>query len=168
MPRGFNYARGRNNAAPRVQSIAYQTGQVFKAGALLILSAAGEVLEAGADPAAVYAIALQGAGTGLGYDLPNSSVTTVVTGRAQEVSCLVVNSTDEYYARGVNGGVDPVVPLQTHIGEQYGVAKVGNDWVIDFAETVAKVVEITDIVPGDAGSAGFFICKILKTVQGAA
>jgi hypothetical protein len=34
MPRGFNYARGRNNAAPRVQSVAYQTGQVFKAQAL--------------------------------------------------------------------------------------------------------------------------------------
>lgn len=165
MPgRGFNYARGRNNAAPRVQSVAYQTGQVFKAGALLQLTANGEVIESVADPSSVYGIALQGAGTGMGYDLPNSSVTTVVTGRVQEVSVLVVNSTDEYYARGVNGGTDPVIPLQTHIGEQYGVAKVGNDWVIDFTETTAKVVEITDIMP----EANFFICKILKTVQTAA
>jgi hypothetical protein len=168
MPRGFNYARGRNNAAPRVQSVAYQTGQVFKAGAVLILSAAGEVLEAGADPAAVYGIALQGAGTGMGYDLPNSSVTTVVTGRAQEVSILIANSTDEYYGRGVNGGTDPVIPLQTHIGEQYGIAKVGNDWVIDLAEVTVKQVEITDIVPGDAGAAGFFIFKFLKAAQVAA
>lgn len=164
MARGFNYARGRNNAAPRVQSIAYTTGQVFKAGALLVLTTAGTVSEAAADPAAVYGIALQGAGTGAGYDLPNSSVTTVVTGRAQEVSALIVNSTDEYYARGVNGGTDPVLPLQTHIGEQYGVAKVGDDWVIDFAETTTKVVEITDIAP----EGNFFICKIIKTVQSAA
>jgi hypothetical protein len=144
--------------------VAYQTGQVFKAGALLQLTANGEVIESVADPSSVYGIALQGAGTGMGYDLPNSSVTTVVTGRVQEVSVLVVNSTDEYYARGVNGGTDPVIPLQTHIGEQYGVAKVGNDWVIDFTETTAKVVEITDIMP----EANFFICKILKTVQTAA
>lgn len=164
MPRGFNYARGRNNAAPRVQSMAYTTGQTFKEGALVVLTSAGEVSECGADPASVYGIALQGAGTGYGYDLPNSSRTTVVTGRVQEVSTLIVNSTDEYYARGVNGGTDPVVPLQTHIGEQYGVAKVGNDWVIDFAETTAKVVEITDIMP----EGNFFICKFLKTVQGAA
>jgi hypothetical protein len=163
MPRGFNYARGRNNAAPRVQSLAYTTGQVFKAQALVVLTAAGEVSECAADPAAVLGVALQGAGTGMGYDLPNSSVTTVVTGRAQEVSVLVADDSTEFYARGVNGATDPVLPLQTHIGEQYGVAKVGNEWVIDFAETTAKVVEITDIVPAPDGS--FFVCKILRTVR---
>lgn len=163
MPgRGFNYARGANNAAPRVQVLAYTTGQTFKAGALVVITAAGEVSECGADPAAVYGVALQGAGTGPGYDLPNSSVTTVVTGRAQEVSVLVANRSTEFYARGVNGGTDPVLPLQTHIDEQYGVAKVGNDWVIDFAETVAKVVEIVDIVPAPHGN--FFICKFLESV----
>jgi hypothetical protein len=166
MPRGFNYARGYNNAAPRVQSIAYTTGQTFKAGALVLLTAAGEVSECAADPAAVLGVALQGAGTGPGFDLPNSSVTTVVTGRAQEVSVLIADDETQFYARGVNGGTDPVLPLQTHIGEQYGVAKVGNDWVIDFAETTAKVVEIVDIVPSPDGS--FFLCKILRTVRQAA
>jgi hypothetical protein len=166
MARGFNYARGRNNAAPRVQAIAYATGQTFKAQALVVLNTSGEVVECGADPAAVLGVALQGAGTGMGFDLPNSSVTTVVTGRAQEVSVLIADDSTEFYARGVNGGTDPVLPLQTHIGEQYGVAKVGNEWVIDFAETTAKVVEITDIVPASDGT--FFICKILRTVRGAA
>jgi hypothetical protein len=166
MARGFNYARGRNNAAPRVQAIAYATGQTCKAQALVVLNTSGEVVECGADPAAVLGVALQGAGTGMGFDLPNSSVTTVVTGRAQEVSVLIADDSTEFYARGVNGGTDPVLPLQTHIGEQYGVAKVGNEWVIDFAETTAKVVEITDIVPASDGT--FFICKILRTVRGAA
>lgn len=161
--RGMNYARGRNNAAPRVQAMAYATGQTFKAQALVVLNANGEVVECGADPAAVLGIALNGAGTGMGYDLPNSSVTTVVTGRAQEVSVLIANDTDEYYGRGVNGGTDPVLPLQTHIGEQYGVAKVGVDWVIDFAEVTTKVVEITDILP----ESNSFVFKILKTVRGA-
>lgn len=161
--RGMNYARGRNNAAPRVQCMAYATGQVFKAQALVVLNANGEIVECGADPVAVLGIALNGAGTGPGYDLPNSSVTTVVTGRVQEVSVLIANDTDEYYARGVNGATDPVLPLQTHIGEQYGVAKVGNDWVIDFAEVTVKSVEITDILP----ESNHFVFKFLKTVRGA-
>jgi hypothetical protein len=162
MARGFNYARGNNNAAPRVQSIAYATGQTFKAQALVVLNSAGEVVRSEEHPAAVLGVALQGAGTGMGYDLPNSSVTTVVTGRVQEVSVLIADRRTEFYARGVNGGTDPVLPLQTHIGEQYGVAKVGNDWVIDLAETTAKVVEIIDIIPAPDGS--FFLCKFLEAV----
>jgi hypothetical protein len=113
----------------------------------------------------VFGIALQGAGTGYGVRsselVSNDSCDGTCAGslgaRGQQHG-RVLRTWREWWNRSC-------VPLQTHIGEQYGVAKVGNDWVIDFAETVAKVVEITDIVPGDGN---FFICKILKTVQGAA
>lgn len=166
MGRSFNVARRTGTTAPRVQSIAYATGQTFKAYALVVLNTSGEVVECGADPTAVLGVALQAAGSGPGYGLPNTAETTVVTGRLQEVVVALADREQEFSARGVNGGTDPVVPLQTHIGEQYGVAKVGNDWVIDFAETTTKVVEITDIVPGEGGSAGFFLCKFLEIRMG--
>lgn len=161
MARGFNTARRTGTTVPRVQSMAYATGQTFKAGALVVKNSAGEVVECGADPASVEGVALQGAGTGLGYDLPNSSQTVVVTGRSQEVSVAIADDEQEFSGRAVNGGTDPVLPLLTHIGEQYGVAKVGNDWVIDMAEVTAKVVEITDI---DAGT-NMFLFKIIDSVR---
>lgn len=162
MARGFNTLRRTGTTVPRVQAMAYATGQTFKRGALVVKNSAGEVVECGADPAAVEGVALQGAGTGIGFDLPNSSTTNVVTGRNQEVSVAIADDEQEFSARGVNGGTDPVLPLLTHIGEQYGVAKVGNDWVIDFAETTAKVVEITDIFP----DGNFFACKVIDSVRG--
>ena len=72
------------------------------------------------------------------------------------------NRTSRFITRAVNGGTDPVAPLQTHIGEQYGVAKVGDDWVIDMAETGAKVVEIVDIFPSDG--LNLFEVKFIESV----
>ena len=165
MARGFNTASGfQGDTSPEVRSMAYTTGQVFKKYALVVLTSAGEVSEAGADPTGVVGVALQGAGTGLGYGVPNSAETTVVTGRLQEVSVALANRKTIFSGRGVNGGTDPVVPLQTHIGEQYGVAKVGDDWVIDLAETATKVVEIVDIVPVEGAGAGYFLFKFLEAV----
>jgi hypothetical protein len=161
MPQGIVTARRTGTTVPRVQSMAYETGQVFKAGALVVKNANGNIVECGADPASVEGVALAGAGTGPGYDLPNSTQTVVVTGRSQEVPVAIADDEQEFMIRGVNGGTDPVLPLQTHIGEQYGTAKVGNDWVIDFAETTAKVWEITDTVP----EKNAFLAKVIDTVR---
>lgn len=148
MPRGIETSKTYGgDSVPEVQRLQYATGQTFKKGALLIDNTDGEVVECGADPAAVLAVALQGAGTGPGFNVANENEVTVRTGRLQEVSAALVNRRARFHTRAVNGGTDPVLPLQTHIGEQYGVAKVGDDWVIDMAETVALVVEITDIFP---------------------
>lgn len=160
MPRGFNVAKVPNGEAPQVQSLKYATGQTFTNRALVVDNANGEVVECGADPVSVLGVAMQGAGTGPGYQLANSDVTAVVTGRNQEVSVAIADRSTIFSARGVNGATDPVIPLQTHIGEQYGVAKVGTEWVIDFAETVTKVVEIVDIdIDGN-----FFLVKFLEAV----
>lgn len=161
MGRSFQPARRAGGTVPRVQSIAYTTGQTFTKGALLIDVAAGTASECAADPTAVLGVALEGAGTKPGYDVANSSQLTVATGRLQEVSMAVADREQEFSGRAVNGGTDPVVPLQTHVGEEYGVAKVGNDWVIDMAETAAKVVHITDIRPEDNA----FLFKFLEAVM---
>lgn len=136
-------------AAPGVediQSLAYADGQTFKKGALVVIGSAGTITECGADPGAlgVTGVALQDAGSGLGYDAANSPA--VVTGRVQEVSVAMANRNTVFRGRAIISAVDPGVPLQTHIGEQYGVAKDADGiWYIDFAETSAKVVQIVDI-----------------------
>jgi hypothetical protein len=163
MPaRGMNYGRGAKTV-PYSQSMAYATGQTFLKGALVVDNANGEVVECGADPAAILGIAMQAAGTGPGYGVADAGSATVFTGRAQEVVVAIADRTSQFTARGVNGGTDPVLPLLTHIGEQYGVTKVGSDWVIDFAKTAGSArVEITDIVEAQGGSPGFFVFKILE------
>lgn len=161
MARGFNVARRTGTTIPRVQRLAYETGQVFKTGALVVLNANGNVIECAADPTSVTGVALQAAGTGPGFDVSDASQTVVTTGRTAEVSVAIADDEQEFSARGINGGTDPVLPLQTHIGEQYGVAKVGNDWVIDLAEVTVKVVQITDINADN----NMFLCKILDSVR---
>lgn len=149
MGRIFQPARnpGAGVAAPNILSGAYTTGQTFKKGAVLVQTAAGTLSESGADPTAdIAGVALEGAGTKPGYDMANSSQILQVTGRVQEVSYAKAKAGTVFSGRGINGGTDPVIPLQTHIHEQYGVAKTAaGEWVIDLAETTAKVVEIVDI-----------------------
>lgn len=157
MGRIFQNARNAKTV-PQVQSIAYATGQVFLKGALVVDTVNGELTECGADPVSILGVALEDCASKLGYGVPNVGQTTVVTGRAQEVSILVADRDTQFSGRGVNGGTDPVLPLQTHIGEKYGVVKVGNDWVIDFAETVNTRLQITDIRAED----NTFIFKFLE------
>ena len=158
MGRRIQPARGPGTAVPSVLSVAYTTGQTFKRGALLVYAAAGTVSECGADPATVSGVALENAGSKPGFDAANSP--SVITGRVQEVSMAVADRITVYSMRGVNGGTDPLTPTQTMIDEQYGVLKVGNDWVLDQAEVTAKVFEIVDI---DIDNKIFF-CKFMEAV----
>lgn len=158
MGRGIQHGRIPAGGVPSVRAMAYTTGQTFKKGALLTIVAAGTVSECAADPTAVCGVSLQGAGTGPGYNMADNP--SNVTGRTQEVSVCIADRMSEFTIRGVNGGTDPVTPLQTHIGESYGVAKVGDDWVLDLAETSAKVFEIVDIIP----EKNLFVVKFLEAV----
>ena len=152
---------GAGVAAPDIISGYYATGQTFIKGALLVHNSSGELTECGADPATVAGVALEKAGSKPGYDAANSP--TVVTGRVQEVSYAKANRQTVFSMRAVNGGTDPVTPTQTMIDEAYGVLKTGaGEWVLDQAETTAKVFEIVDI---DIDNKIFF-CKFLEAVLG--
>lgn len=156
MPRGFNIAR-LLTGTPDIQSIVYTAAQSFKIGALVVDVAAGTVSECGADPAIILGVALQGAATGPGFD--NAGTPAVVTGQRNEVSVALCDRLTIFSCRGVNGGTDPVIPLQTHIGETYGCAKVGNDWVLDLAEVTVMQWKIVDIdIPNN-----IFFVKIRDT-----
>ena len=158
MGRRFQPARNAKTV-PQVQSIQYATGQVFLKGALVIDTVNGEVVECGADPASILGVALEPCGGKPGYGVPNADQVTVTTGRQQEVSIAIADRDTQFSGRAVNGGTDPVVPLQTHIGEKYGVAKVGNDWVIDMAEAAAVKIQITDV---DLYGGNMFLFKFLE------
>ena len=129
--------------SPRIQRMAVTAAQTFKAGALVLTSAAGTISECGADPATITGVALQDAFSGPGYNAADTP--TVVTGRDSDISVAIATRDTIFSGRGINGGTDPVIPLQTHIGETYGVAKTGDDWVIDFAEVTTMSVEVVDI-----------------------
>lgn len=158
MGRRFQPARNQKTV-PQVQSMQYATGQVFLKGALVVDNVNGEIVECGADPASILGVSLEACDSKPGYGLPNQAQVTVVTGRSQEVSVAIADRDTQFSGRGVNGGTDPVVPLLTHIGEKYGVAKVGNDWVIDFADAVNTRLQITDV---DLNGGNVFLFKFLE------
>ena len=160
MGRRFNIAR-LPVGTPNIISIVYTVGQVFQKGALVVDTAAGTVSECAANPARVYGVAMETCNTkpgGLGI-ANNPSIIT--GGQYKEVSVALADRVTVFSCRGVNGGTDPVVPLQTHIGESYGVLKTGGgDWVMDLSNTTNLVVEIVDI---DVDYNIFFV-KFLQAV----
>lgn len=158
MARTFLPARFPSGEAPSVLSVGYTTGQTFKKGALLVYSGAGTVGECGANPTKVAGVAGTDAGAGYGYQAANNPA--IVTGQNQEVSMLVADRVTVFSARGINGATDPAVPTQANVHVSYGVAKVGNDWVVDLANTTNLVVKVVDIdIPNNV-----FFVKFLDAV----
>lgn len=157
MARGITLARI-PSGTPNVIAYPVTAAQTFAKGALVIDTAAGTISECGADPAAVLGVALQGAFTGPGNSLADNP--TVITGRVTDCSVAMADRSQVFSMRGINGATDPVTPLTTHIGESYGSAKVGTDWVLDLAEVTVKQFKIVDI---DIDNKIFF-CKFLEAV----
>lgn len=148
MGRFFQPARipGAGASAPNIQRMNYTAAQTFKKGAILVYVAAGTVQEAAADPVlAIVGIALDPAASAPGFDPANAAQVLQVTGREESVSVAKAESETIFSGRAVNGGTDPVTPTLSHIGEEYGTVKVGNDWVIDIADTTNKSIRIVDI-----------------------
>jgi hypothetical protein len=156
MGRSFQTGRFPSGEAPSVLEVAYANGQTFTKGALLKLNADGTVSECGADPALIYGVALEAAGSRPGFSAANNPL--LVQGGMQVVSVAVADRTTVFSCRGVNGGTDPVTPAQTNIGEDYGCLKVGTDWALDLAEVTTKQWRIVDI---DVDNKVFFV-KIIQ------
>ena len=62
MPRGFNIAK-LPSGTPNIISYKYDSAETFKAGALVVDAADGEITECGADPTSVLGVALEAAGS---------------------------------------------------------------------------------------------------------
>jgi hypothetical protein len=147
MGRKFQPARLPVGEAPDVQSMQYDSAQTFKSGAVIVFEggATGEVIEGSSDPTPIVGVALEAANSKPGYELGHASSVLQVTGRVQQVSVAKANRSTVWSGRMVNGATDPKTPALTDINVVYGVAKVGDDWVVNQAETSATRVEIVDI-----------------------
>lgn len=144
MGRSFNTGRFPSGEAPNILSIPYTAGQVFKKGALLKQTAAGTVSERTGVADKVSGVALQDAGSGYGAAAANNP--TIITGQNLEVSVAIADGVTVFSCRGVNGGTDPLTPVQADVGVVYGVLKTGGgDWVLDKANVTNLVAEVVDI-----------------------
>lgn len=149
MARSMNVARRTGTTVPRIQGVIPAVGQTFKPYAVVVTDVNGDIVEctSGAGALSVLGLALQGAFTGPGYNVSDSDRTnTLVQGADGAVSVAIADHEQEFSARGVNGGTDPVTPAQTNIDEQYGLLKTaGGDWVIDISNVIDLAIQITDV-----------------------
>ena len=160
----FRPARRAGTTVPVVRAMKYKTGEVIIEGSLTVTDANGEQTLCGADPATVRGVALQAAGRELGKAFDFDSQVVARTGYVQQLSIAIAEQDIEFSGQMYNAG-NIVAPLQTHVGEQYGVVKLASGvWVIDETDVVNVVVEITDIVEAQGGDPGFHIFKFLDSV----
>lgn len=158
MGRSFNLGRT-VSGTPNIVNYQYTAGQTFKKGALVVDVAAGTISECGADPVSVLGVALEAAGSKPGGTGIANSPSVITGGNNNEVAVAVCDRSQVFTCRGINGATDPVTPLITNIGETYGVAKVGNDWVLDLAEITVMSFEIVDV---DIDNKIFFV-KVMES-----
>ncbi len=144
MGRKIQPARFGGATAAEHQSMQYTGTPSFKKGAILIF-AAGFVAEGGADPTGIVGVSNEDAESKPGKGLSHDAAVVARTGSVSEVTVARANRNTVFSGRMVNGGTDPVTPVQADIGTAYGLLKVANDWVVDQTETVNTRLRIVDI-----------------------
>lgn len=153
-------ARVPGGQAPDIQSLKHADAATFKLGALVV-SAAGEINECGADPAAILGVALQAVKTSPGWDAANSP--TVVTGRQQKVSVAVANRQTVFSAPLTNNSAVNIVPTQADVHVEYGLTAYSGEWTVDKNKTGASArVEIVGFDTNVNGGKGVVFFKVLE------
>lgn len=134
------------SGVPDVISGFYTTGQTFKNGAVLIPDAAtGRVIEGASAAVTVLGVALEDAGSKPGFSLNFDSLVTQRTGTVQEVSYAKANRTTVFSSRMINGGTDPVTPVQADDNKKYGLIRTAaGEWAVNQADVATPAVIIVD------------------------
>lgn len=162
--RHFKPSRRTGTTIPPTRHMLYKTGEAIIVGSPTVTDANGEQTLCGADPATVRGVAMQKAGSNPGFEVANDSLVIARTGTVQGISVAIADSETEFSGAMYNAG-SIVAPLQTHIGESYGILMLASGiWVIDETDTTNVVVIITDIVEAQGGDPGFHIFKFLPSV----
>ena len=130
---GFGPAYGPQGGSPLVLEYNATVGADFEVGEVLIHSA-GEVVSAGADPAAgtIVGIALASDDGAPGFNMANQP--TTVTGRTKNVPVAVANG-NVFRGRLVSGSATVIAPVAADVGASYGITKFGSVWYVDKAKT---------------------------------
>lgn len=137
------FAANSPTGAPDVLTYLIKTGEVFLAGAAVVIDANGLLTEMANGGVLLKGFSLKQAFTGPGYQMANQP--TIVTGRVGNAEVVLAGPGQIFAGRMVNGGTDPVTPTQTMIGESYGLAGNGSVWYVNGADTTTVAVIITDI-----------------------
>src|SRR6267378_1775242 len=134
------------NGVPVVGSKFFTTGQTFKNGAVLIPDAAtGRVIEGASAAVTIIGVALEDAGSKPGFSLNFDSLVTTRTGTVQAVSVAKGNRTTVFSSRMINGGTDPVTPVQADQNKKYGLIRTAaGEWAVNQADVTTVAVLITD------------------------
>ena len=137
------------NGVPVVGSKFFTTGQTFKNGAVLIPDAAtGRVIEGASAAVTIIGVALEDAGSKPGASLNFDSLVVARTGQVQEVSVAMADRLTVFSSRMINGGTDPVTPVQADQNKKYGLIRTAaGEWAVNQADvtTVAVIIEDIDI-----------------------
>jgi len=130
-----------------VSSMFYTTGQTFKNGAIVIPDAAtGRIIEGASAAVTIIGVALEDAGSKPGFQLNFDSAVTQRTGTVQEVSVAKANRTTVFSSRMINGGTDPVTPVQADQNKKYGLIRTAaGEWAVNQADVTTVAVLVTDI-----------------------
>ncbi len=128
----------------------YLSTETYKRGALVQTNADGLVIEC---TDADFISSVTGKVLGIANEAVNSRPGDLVANGAVIINTIqhmvpvfLASAGTLFIGSGVNGATDPVVPLATHVGEEYNVIRDANGiWRIDFAETAEKIVHIEKI-----------------------
>jgi hypothetical protein len=139
---GFGPAYGPGNGTPLIAQFNSTSGSNFEVGAVLVLSS-GEVVEAGADPAAgtILGVALAAEDAAPGFSMANQP--TVVTWRTRNVPVALANG-NIFCGRLTNNSSTFIAPVAADIGASYGITAYSGVYTVDKNKTTtsARVVII--------------------------
>lgn len=138
MPYPMQPARIPSGGVFDVLGAVYPDAQTFIRGAVMVPEAGntGKYEEAGADPALIAGVALQGVDTAPGFAMANNP--SPITGRQQKISMAIANTQTIFEATLTNGSATRVAPAQTDVGQQYGITAYSGVWTVDKAKTGAS------------------------------
>lgn len=160
-PRGFAPGSWPGGTAPNIIGYNPLAAQAIVNGSLVVLTA-GLLNLCGANPASILGVALQAIDTNPGFNLPYQSQTTVITGRSSKIPVALARGITIFTCRGVNGGTDPVIPVQTDVGVSYDVVNTAGIWNLNTASTANARVTVVDI---DVAERIFYVRFVAANVQ---
>lgn len=99
--------------------------QTFKIGAVVLLDAAENIVEAGANPATIY-----------GFALHDAAVDPFTT----KVLVAEADSASRFWLQGTSS------PIKDNIGKSFGLVKhADGHWIVNIADTTNTRVQVIDI-----------------------
>ena len=123
---------------PGVQAMQNVTDAAIVKGSVLIFTS-GEVDIALTDSTPLVGVALQDVNTNPGFEVGHSSQVLVTTGRLEEISVALANTTTIFSGAATS---DPTI---ANVGVSYGINIAAGIWTVDFTDTTTTRVTITDI-----------------------